>query len=135
MRLVITSDCHGMLQQAELLAGEILIIAGDVLRNYSGNPDTDAAFQLNELRALGDYCGTLAFNHILLIAGNHAWVVQIDKGASGALKHINYLQDSGFEIDGLKFYGSPHQPWFFDWAFNEPRGGQALAHYWNLIPD
>jgi Icc-related predicted phosphoesterase len=135
MRLVITSDCHGRLQKAKLPAGDILIIAGDVLRNYSGNPDTDAAFQLNDLRALDAYCATLGFKHTLLIAGNHDWVFQIYNGASSSLKHINYLQDSGFEIEGVKFYGSPHQPRFFDWAFNEPRGGKALAHYWNLIPD
>ncbi len=135
MRLVITSDCHGMLQQARLPAGDVLIIAGDVLRNRSGNADLDAAYQLNDLRDLDDYCATLGFKHTLVIAGNHDWVFQIYNEASRALKHITYLQDSGTQIEGLKFYGSPHQPWFFDWAFNEPRGGHALAHYWNLIPD
>ena len=39
------------------------------------------------------------------------------------------------EIDGVKFWGSPHQPWFYDWAFNHPRNGKALTHYWSLIPD
>ena len=135
MRLVITSDCHGMLQQANLPAGDVLIIAGDVLGNHSGNPETDAAFQLNELRALDEYCATLGFKHLLLIAGNHDWVFQIYTGAHRSLKYLTYLQDSGVEIDGVKFYGSPHQPWFFDWAFNEPRGGKALAHYWSLIPN
>src|ERR1044071_228188 len=135
MRLIITSDCHGLLQQAKMPAGDVLVIAGDVLRNRSGNPETDAAFQLNDLGPLDDYCAALGFKQTLLIAGNHDWVFQIYKGAGRSLKYIRYLQDSGVEIDGLKFYGSPHQPWFFDWAFNEPRGGGALAHYWSLIPD
>lgn len=116
-------------------AGDVLILAGDVLRNYSANADADAAFQLNELRALDGYCAILGFNHTLLIAGNHDWVFQIYKGASRWLNHLTYLQDSGIEIEGVKFYGSPHQPWFFDWAFNQPRGGEALAYYWSLIPD
>jgi Icc-related predicted phosphoesterase len=135
MRLIITSDCHGHFPKASIPAGDLLILAGDVLRNYSDNSETDAAFQLNELRSLDAYCATLGFKHIILIAGNHDWVFQIYSGASHSLKHITYLQDSGVELEGLKFYGSPHQPWFFDWAFNEPRGGKALAHYWSLIPD
>jgi len=47
---------------------------------------------------------------------------------------ITYLQDSGCEIEGVKFWGSPWQPWFFDWAFNLERGEQ-LRRKWALIPD
>jgi hypothetical protein len=46
----------------------------------------------------------------------------------------HYLEDSGIEIAGVKFWGSPWQPEFYDWAFNLPRG-QALADKWALIPD
>jgi len=44
-----------------------------------------------------------------------------------------YLQDSGTEWNGLKIWGTPWQPRFFDWAFNldEP----DLAEKWKLIPD
>ncbi|MEW6130254.1 MAG: metallophosphatase domain-containing protein [Acidobacteriota bacterium] len=135
MRLVITSDCHGMLDRVQLPAGDMLIIAGDVFRNHSGKADIDASFQLNDLASFDEYCAELPFKKILLIAGNHDWVFQIYKPAHTSLKHIIYLEDSGVEIAGIKFYGSPHQPWFFDWAFNEPRGGAALRHYWSLIPD
>jgi hypothetical protein len=31
---------------------------------------------------------------------------------------IIYLEDSSVTIDGVKIYGSPHQPPFHDWAFN-----------------
>jgi Icc-related predicted phosphoesterase len=135
MRLVITSDCHGKLQEAELPAGDILILAGDVLPNRFSSPEHDAYFQLNQLQELDRFCGTLNFSHILLIAGNHDWLFQIDKLARRSLKNITYLEDSGIGIDGVKFYGSPHQPWFYDWAFNLPRNGKELAHYWSLIPD
>jgi Icc-related predicted phosphoesterase len=36
-------------------------------------------------------------------------------------------------IDGVKFYGSPWQPEFYDWAFNLPRG-EKLAEKWAKIP-
>lgn len=135
MRLVVTSDCHGRLSQARIPQGDVLILAGDILANRSGDPDTDAAFQLNAIRELDAYCGTLGFKHVLLIAGNHDWVFERYREAHHVLKHIVYLEDSGTEIEGVKFWGSPHQPWFYDWAFNHPRKGAALAHYWSLIPD
>ena len=135
MRLVVTSDCHGRFTQAQIPHGDVLILAGDILANRSGDPDIDAAFQLNAIRELDDFCGTLGFKHVLLIAGNHDWVFERYKGAHRVLKNIVYLEDNGTEIDGVKYWGSPHQPWFYDWAFNHPRNGPALAHYWSLIPD
>jgi len=135
MRLVATSDCHGHLTAAALPAGDVLILGGDILANRSGDPDTDAAFQLNAMRDLDAYCGTLDFKHVVMIAGNHDWVFERYTDAHRVLKNIIYLEDSGTEIGGLRFWGSPHQPWFYDWAFNLPRNGGELAHYWSLIPD
>jgi len=135
MKLIITSDCHGKLHRASIPAGDVLILGGDLLANRSGNRDTDADLQLDELKDLDAYCGSLKFKHVVMIAGNHDWVFERQKGAHQVLKNNVYLEDSGIEIDGLKFWGSPHQPWFYDWAFNHPRNGTALAHYWSLIPD
>ncbi len=59
MRLVITSDCHGKLQEAELPAGDILILAGDVLPNRFSSPEHDAYFQLNQLQELDSFCAAL----------------------------------------------------------------------------
>ena len=135
MRLVVTSDCHGKLEQANLPAGDMLILGGDILANKSGDPRTDAALQLTALRDLDAYCGRLRFKQVVMIAGNHDWIFERYKDAHRALKNIIYLEDSAVEIDGVKFWGSPHQPWFYDWAFNHPRNGRALARYWSLIPD
>jgi Icc-related predicted phosphoesterase len=127
MKLIATSDCHGKLSQALLPHGDVLILAGDMLANRSGDPDTDAALQLDALRELDAYCGTLAYKHVLMIAGNHDWVFERIEGPRHVLKNIVYLEDSGTEIEGVKFWGSPHQPWFYDWAFNHPRNGRALG--------
>jgi len=57
------------------------------------------------------------------------------KKLGGLLKNATcYLENSGVEIDGVKFWGSPWQPEFFNWAFNLPRG-RRLAEIWALIPD
>jgi Icc-related predicted phosphoesterase len=43
------------------------------------------------------------------------------------------LEDSGVEIDGLHFYGSPVQKPFKNWAFN--REEDKLKQHWEAIPD
>jgi hypothetical protein len=44
-----------------------------------------------------------------------------------------YLQDNGTIWDGLNIWGTPWQPWFFDWAFNLYE--HDLAARWAMIPD
>jgi Icc-related predicted phosphoesterase len=50
------------------------------------------------------------------------------------LSHCIYLEDDSIVIDGVKFHGSPWQPWFYDWAFNL-RYEEQLAEKWAKIPD
>jgi Icc-related predicted phosphoesterase len=135
MKLVVTSDCHGRLESAELPPGDVLILAGDLFSNRFAHPETDVAAQLKDLLELDDFCGRLDYEHVLLIAGNHDWVFERNRQAARQLKNVVYLEDSGVIIDGVKFYGSPHQPEFFNWAFNLPRSGSELARVWSLIPD
>jgi predicted phosphodiesterase len=54
---------------------------------------------------------------------------------------VVYLEDSGFTIESpefsrpIKFWGSPWQPEFYNWAFNLPRLGDELKKYWDMIPN
>ena len=52
---------------------------------------------------------------------------------------INYMEDSALTVtfgadSMIKFYGSPWQPEFCEWAFNLP-SGEDLLKKWNLIPN
>jgi Icc-related predicted phosphoesterase len=47
---------------------------------------------------------------------------------------FEYLCDSGTEFGGLKIYGSPWTPEFFQWAFMKKRGPELKA-VWDKIPD
>lgn len=47
---------------------------------------------------------------------------------------IIHFEDSGSEIGGIRFWGSPRQPWFHGWGFNLPRKGAESRKKWNLIP-
>lgn len=46
-----------------------------------------------------------------------------------------YLQDSGTLLIGAVIWGSPWQPAFCDWAFNEERKSKSLAAKWAAISD
>src|SRR4029450_13285789 len=66
--------------------------------------------------------------------GTHDWCFeQMPEACADVLTNAIYLQDSAITLDGVRFYGSPWQPWFYDWAFNLPRGPQ-IREKWVLIP-
>jgi hypothetical protein len=58
-----------------------------------------------------------------------------------AQSDVYYLEDNFMIIERpefsrpIKIYGSPWQPWFYDWAFNLPRLGTELQEKWNMIPE
>jgi hypothetical protein len=54
--------------------------------------------------------------------------------AKELLSNAIYLENSGTERLGLKFWGSPVQPEFNNWAFNVARGA-AIRRYWQIIPE
>ena len=123
MKIVCISDTH--LRQVKVPDGDVLIHAGD------------ATFQgtANEIREFSKWFGTLPHKHKIFVAGNHDWGFQMQRSAAVGLlpAGCHYLEDSGVTIDGVRFWGSPWQPWFLSWAFNLPRG-EALQKHWDLIP-
>jgi Icc-related predicted phosphoesterase len=92
----------------------------------------------NEILPFLDWYNELNFKHKILIAGNHDFYFE-QKGAEDDIvdmlanrPNITYLNDSGVEIDGVKIWGSPVQPWFYNWAFN--RRDADIKPHWDLIP-
>jgi Icc-related predicted phosphoesterase len=73
--------------------------------------------------------------HVIFIAGNHDLFFQDYPDVAKDLvsnTRLVYLENSGTEIDGLKFWGSPYTPEFMDWAFMYPReDGEKI---WGKIP-
>lgn len=125
MRIVCISDTHGMTDNLAIPDGDVLVHAGDFC--WSGRKD--------ELVVFNEFLAKLPHKHKVFIAGNHDIPAEMC-GSEFVKKQIPqglYLQDSSVRIEGLKFYGSPWQPEFFNWAFNLPRG-RELAHKWAFIP-
>lgn len=115
-----------MHNQLKLPQGDLLIHAGDM--TMRGRQDEVVAF----LR----WFAAQPFRHRLLIAGNHDFLFEkLDHDAIASMipEEIIYLNDSGVELEGLRIWGSPITPSYFDWAFNRHRGA-AIQKHWALIP-
>lgn len=126
MRFVAISDTHGK-HQFELPEGDVILHAGDV----------SSRGLKAEIERFLDWFSSLDYRYKIFIAGNHDFFFeQAPQTEIEAMipENLIYLNDSGVEIEGIKIWGSPIQPWFYDWAFNRQRGPDIQKH-WDLIPE
>ncbi len=74
-------------------------------------------------------------SHKIGISGNHDFYSERFGKAKMLIRCDNfiYLEGDSTTIDGVKFWGGPWTPWFFDWAFNVARGRNIKA-IWDNIP-
>lgn len=110
MLITATADLHGHLP--EIPDCDLLLIAGDLcgpsdIAKQAAWLESRFAAWLNEIPA----------KEVVAIAGNHDWIFEQAPGLVPKLRW-HYLQDSEVELCGLRIYGTPWQPRFFDWAFN-----------------
>jgi len=105
VRLVIISDTHGYTNNLELPEGDILLHCGDFTK-YG---------KLKEIEHFNTFLARVVhqFKHIIVIAGNHEYSMDVNiKGskpeeAKGLLSNCIYLEDESVILMGIKFYGSP----------------------------
>lgn len=130
MKITCISDTHNKHNQIPtkyLAGGDCLIHSGDV----SGR---GSRYEVEEFLK---WFNGLPYTHKILISGNHDFFFEeaskeeVDE-TMYKYPNIIYLNDSGVEIEGFKIWGSPVQPWFYNWAFN--RKGTDICKHWDLIP-
>lgn len=127
LKIVAISDLHGFLP--DIPPCDLLLIAGDICPVSSHNFLFQAHWLDSEFRA---WLKSAPAQQAVFVAGNHDFVFEREPQLVPKDLPAVYLQDSGFQWRGLNIWGTPWQPWFFDWAFNlhEPE----LAPRWELIP-
>ncbi|HEX3551517.1 MAG TPA: metallophosphatase domain-containing protein [Candidatus Elarobacter sp.] len=131
MRCVAISDTHERADKLVVPDGDVLIHAGDLTMRGEPRELERAAAWLGKLRP--------RFAAVIAIPGNHDFGAERDPAETRALfeSHgVTWLVDEAAAVDGVAFYGSPWQPWFYDWAFNFPRGddGTVASATWARIP-
>lgn len=150
MRIVCISDTHGLHNGIAnpIPKGDVLVHAGDCTNRGREKEIEEFVYWYQNLKG---------FDTKIFIAGNHdfgfehyngvrhnnqaPWLHNLLNEENLSQSDVVYLHDSEFIIESpefsrpIKFYGSPWQPWFYDWAFNLPRFGDELKSKWDLIPE
>ena len=130
MKITFISDTHTMHNElnGQLPGGDLLIHSGDIM---------NSGFKKQEIHDFCKWFEAQDYTHKIFIAGNHDRMFEDHPLESNTIVNnynVTYLQDDEDIIDGVKIYGTPWQPWFYDWAFNLPKGGPGLYSKWEAIP-
>jgi len=125
MKLICIADTHCNYKNLEVPEGDILIHAGDI----------DAYQYSSELKDFNKWLGKLPHKYKIVIGGNHdKYLFETDTNKIRSyLTNAIYLENSGCEIEKIKFWGSPVTPRFGRWFFMAERGAD-INEYWKMIP-
>jgi Icc-related predicted phosphoesterase len=122
LRLVIISDTHGLHRQVQLPEGDVLIHCGDFM---------NSGLSLPEIVSFDVWLSQQPHRHRLVIPGNHDIAFERARHiALPQLMHATYLEETSVTIEGVKFYGCPYTPAFFNWAFMENRNSKEMRRHW-----
>ena len=132
MKIVCISDTHNQIGKINLPEADVLVHAGDITMGGSYREIRDFNDDLESIK--------FKFKHIVVIPGNHDHMFQdYLETARAMVTNAHVLIDQAITLDGVKFYGSPWQPWFYDWSFNFPESdldtGIIAEKKWAEIPD
>jgi Icc-related predicted phosphoesterase len=125
MRVYAISDFHGSLPPS-IPECELLLLGGDYCLTRDVGPQKK--FLTGKFTK---FLETVPARYIVAVAGNHDFALQNTEFAK-SLPWI-YLQDEQVEIEGIKIYGTPWTPPFYDWAFMAPEAELKDKFYY--IPE
>lgn len=127
MKIIGMSDSHNRHNKyPSLPACDVFIHAGD----WSGQGLE------SETRNFAKWLNKQPAKHKIIVPGNHEkefeyylplsrnWILEECPDAI-------ILIEEQVVIDGIKFYGSPITPWFYNWAWNRARGDKSDTFYYN----
>jgi Icc-related predicted phosphoesterase len=123
MKIVAISDTH-LQHDLEIPEGDLLIHSGDATHRglYS------------EVKKFGEWFCSLPHKHKIFVPGNHDFLFEENPTVGKALlPGVTVLIDNSLEIDGIKIYGTPYVPTYYDWAFMKPE--KDLIEVYAKIPD
>ena len=119
MKIVAVGCTHASELDIVIPSGDVLIHTGD----YTGMNS------FSELTRLNAWFGKQPHKIKLLCPGNHDEVYESAPAlAKKMLSNAQVLIDEAITIRGLKFYGTPWQPYYNNWSFNvqDPKKRAAL---------
>lgn len=132
MRILHISDTHTfheMFPMERFEGIDVVVHSGDC-----SNP-RDPYRNDPEVRAFIAWYKQVPVKHKIYVAGNHDTSIEkrLVTPADFAEAGIIYLENAATVIDGVKFWGSPHTPQFWNWAFMKSR--DKISRVWQTIPE
>ena len=143
LRIVAMSDMHGVLP-VEVRECDVVVIAGDIMPLDIQRNIPASAKWFKE--AFIKWANDLPCQKVIQVAGNHDFWMETERWKmlyplTPDIRHsllspkkdekIIYLQDSGCEFNGYKFWGSPWVEGLPGWAFNT----KEPVTYFDEIPN
>jgi len=125
VKIICISDTHGEHSAVQPPNGDVLVHAGDITEHGSRD----------DFHSFIEWMASQPHEHKIFIGGNHDTYLeqQPEKVLAVAGQHkVHYLCDSGVELSGVRFWGSPITPQFHDWSFM--RDELAIKKHWSKIP-
>ncbi len=132
IKVTLMSDTHTKERNVLVNGGDLILHSGDIM---------NSGYDWEDLYDFLNWFSELPYKMKVFTPGNHDRYIQ--DNPVDAWKMINEFHDKGVrcliddfvEFEGLKIYGSPWQPEFYNWAFNLPRNGWEIEQKWKDIPD
>lgn len=130
MKTWLISDTHGLHRK--------LIVPPDVeLIIHSGDESTDPRVHFNNNEALDffEWFSNLYIPHKIFVPGNHSIAFFHKLIKPEQYPNIIFLVDSSYELNGIKFFGSPWTPTFGSdkWVYIKSR--HIMNKVWSNIPN
>lgn len=132
MKIVLISDTHSVHEKIKIPECDLLIHSGDCVMSHNPehrvyrNATLDFILWFNSQNQAKNRV-FIGGNHDFVMQKNDEWIrEQLDDGT-------HYLCEESIEINGLKIFGTPWQPYFYDWAFNT-QSDEQMKQCWDKIP-
>ena len=126
MKIWLISDTHG--KHEELIIPDnidMLISAGDggTYKNpHHCKPDMDRFLT---------WFNNLPIEHKVYIPGNHDTAMEAGMIEEEMYQEVYILKHEFIEIEGIRIFGSPYTPAFYDWAYNKT--SYELMRLWKIL--
>lgn len=128
MKIWLISDTHGKEDELEVPEDiDMVISAGDggTYKNpHSCKPDLDKFLT---------WFNELPIKYKIYVPGNHDTAMEAELIEEEIYQEIFFLYHELIEIEGIRIFGSPYTPWFYNWAYNSTE--EELEELWKDIPE
>lgn len=127
MKIWFLSDTHGCHSALNVPEADVVVHCGD--ESNHGN----AWMNEPESRRFFEWYMDIEIPTKIFVPGNHSTAIEQGLVRPQDYPSVHFLIHDSVKFGGLKFFGSPYTPRFYDWAYMKARA--KLDKVWSSIPD